>query len=162
MICSFLFLAAVASEELSLFTRESRDSINFQPNLNFEGMLLRISVSLALIIGLILVFHFFLSRRSYTQGSEAFRVLECFPLGPKRMLYLVEACERLLILGVTDEQISLITEIDKEQRDLWKIKYEKKSVDFGKLIKGKLSKRQVTVNELQKQIEKLRKINKIS
>jgi len=82
--------------------------------------LLRWIISLAAVIGLIYVVMYLLKkgwiqnrRPAGTQGT--FNILGHMSIGPKRMLYLVEVANRVLVLGVTEAGINTLSEItDKE------------------------------------------------
>jgi len=56
-------------------------------------------------------------RRLYGPGAGGgrIRVLERLPLEPRRTLYLVEAGEKLLLVGSTDHEIRLLGEFSREE-----------------------------------------------
>jgi flagellar biosynthetic protein FliO len=59
-----------------------------------------------------------LMRRMYGPGAASggrIRVVERVPLEPRRTLYLVEAGEKLLLLGSTDHGIQVLAEFTREQ-----------------------------------------------
>lgn|GEM_PF-1251510 len=71
----------------------------------------------ALVIGLVLLVTRFLAQRYYRLGSgKAMRILDSVYLGPNRAVYALEISNTVLILGVTERQINLLTELsDGEQ-----------------------------------------------
>lgn len=58
-----------------------------------------------------------LLRRMYGPGAGGgrIRVLERLPLEPRRTLYLVEAGEKLLLVGSTEHEIRLLGEFSREE-----------------------------------------------
>jgi len=90
--------------------------------------LLRWVFSLSIVIVLIYVVMYLLKkgwsqkqRPSGTQGS--FNIIGHMSIGSKRMLYLVEVADRVLILGVTEAGINTLSEIT-EQETVMKLKNE--------------------------------------
>jgi flagellar protein FliO/FliZ len=57
-----------------------------------------------------------LTNRRYTNGRKAFmlEVLETAYIDPKKSLSLVRVADRSVLIGVTDNQISVLTELDTE------------------------------------------------
>ena len=79
---------------------------------------LRILTSLVIVIGLVFALSWFLQRR-VGLGSVAFgKVLGILPLDSRRFIYLVDVMGKVLVLGVTEHQINVLSEItDKDQVD---------------------------------------------
>jgi len=57
----------------------------------------------------------FLGRRYQLGGGRYVRLIEQLPLGANRSLCLAEVSGRILLLGVTDHGISLLTALDPER-----------------------------------------------
>ncbi|MGI5839062.1 MAG: flagellar biosynthetic protein FliO [bacterium] len=72
----------------------------------------------AFVVGLVFVVTRWLGQRYYRLGSgkAAIQVLDVVYLGPKRAIYIVDIGTTILLLGVTEQQINLLTELsDSEQ-----------------------------------------------
>ena len=77
--------------------------------------------SFAIVIGLILVFFIFLKWRYGTSrgvkgGKKYIQVLEHSMLGPKRYLYLVKVLDKLLVVGSTNDGLSLLCEMNETEK----------------------------------------------
>ncbi|MDK2822098.1 MAG: flagellar protein FliO/FliZ [Clostridia bacterium] len=85
---------------------------------NIGGLLLRFLVSvLGVIILTYLGVKFFANRsNALINSSEWMQILDQMPLGPNKGIYLVEIEGKGYVLGVTDQQINLITTIEEEKR----------------------------------------------
>ncbi|MDZ7271477.1 MAG: flagellar biosynthetic protein FliO [candidate division KSB1 bacterium] len=83
-------------------------------------LLMRMFLALAAVVALIWAGAYFLRRYSGRGGNgmqtAQLRVVGWTLLGPKRALYAVLAADRVLILGVTDSQITLLSEIQEPER----------------------------------------------
>lgn len=76
------------------------------------GAALRVALALALLAPLVYVVTRAYARRLALGGSvRAMRVVDALGLGPNRAVYLVEVGERLLVLGVTSQQVTLLAEV---------------------------------------------------
>ncbi|MDI6793667.1 MAG: flagellar biosynthetic protein FliO [bacterium] len=89
---------------------------------NVLGLGFRVVFALAVIIGIIyLIFRFFLKGKGFIGGASFISILGTAPLAPNRYLQLVELPGRILVLGIAEKEINLLTEIkDKEEIDLIK------------------------------------------
>lgn len=74
------------------------------------GAALRLLVAMAIVVPLAYFAARLFSRRAAGAGGRVLKVLEAVPLGPNRGIYLVEAGDRILVLGMTPEQVNLLTE----------------------------------------------------
>ena len=79
----------------------------------------KVFLALIIIVGLIYL-TIFLLRKSIYKGShgasgDLVRILSSVYLGPKRAIFLVKVAGRILVLGVTDETISTLSEITDEE-----------------------------------------------
>ncbi|MFU8819104.1 MAG: flagellar biosynthetic protein FliO [Desulfurivibrio sp.] len=73
---------------------------------------------LVLIIGLMLFIAAVLRKLGLHQGAggggELLKVIETRPLGPKRYLAVVAAADQYFLLGISDQQINLLSRLDNE------------------------------------------------
>ncbi len=107
----------------------------------------RIGIGLAIVIGLIIALRFVLGgKRSFFRSRNS-RIMESIPLGKGRFLAVVEVFNRVLILGVTDHNVSLLAEIgDKEDVD--KIRLESGHQTQTGIFKNVLTSMGVTANPM--------------
>ncbi len=108
------------------------------------GSSLRILSSLFALIILAFILSWFLQKKGGIGGNVFGKVLGILPLDSRRLIYLVDVMGRVLILGVTDNNISLLCEItDKATLDSLRLQYDKPSPGMEKLfsfLKGGRSK----------------------
>jgi flagellar biosynthetic protein FliO len=82
---------------------------------NFAGLLIKLVLSLVLIVGLIYVSMYFLKRLSFTTkkrlGGSDIEVLQRTYIAPKKGIYIVRVQSKILVLGITDNNINLLTEL---------------------------------------------------
>ncbi len=87
------------------------------PSPSLFGLLARLVLSLTLIVGLIYASIYLLKRFSSGAKRKSARreieVLERTFIAPKRLIYLVKVRSKTLVLGVTDSNISLLTELSE-------------------------------------------------
>lgn len=80
------------------------------------GLLIRLCGALALVILLILALAWLARRagwdRSPAQGDALLRVRQSLPLGQRERVVLLEVRDRWLLLGVTPESVTLLSELD--------------------------------------------------
>ena len=91
---------------------------------SYPILIIRTLVVLAVIVVAIwLIFKFLLRSRNKTvSDSEMIKVLATFPLAANRVIKVIDIAGKVLILGVTDSNINLITEVeDKELIDRIKL-----------------------------------------
>ncbi len=83
-------------------------------------LLLRMLLALAAVVGLIwggaTLFRRSMGRGANGMTGAKFRVIGCTFLGPKKAIYAVYAVDRVLILGVTEAQITLLSEVNEPER----------------------------------------------
>ena len=91
------------------------------PTLPFEDpyyLSLRIATSLALVIAIIFALSWFIQKKTGLAGSPFGKIIGILPLDSRKYIYLVDIMGKMLILGVTDHHISLISEVtDKSSID---------------------------------------------
>ena len=93
------------------------DTPEFEPKLNLVSVLARMAGSLLVVLGLVWGSAFLLRR--WYQGEKRFggrgrliEVQDVVPLGGKRFVYTLKARDRLLVVGVTPENMQLLCEMD--------------------------------------------------
>ncbi len=91
----------------------------------------------ALYGGLYLLKKMMTNRRFAASQDAALEVLESAYVGPKKMLSLVRVGKKAVLVGVTDQQISLLTELDADETAvlLTPKPQGKPSESFGHLFK---------------------------
>jgi len=78
------------------------------------GLLAKLGVVVLVIYGSLWALRVVLFQRRPLTGQSTFvQVRESIPLAPNRMLYLVELGSKMLLLGATEQQISLLGEVNK-------------------------------------------------
>jgi len=82
---------------------------------SFISLLARLVFALVLIVGLIYASTYVLKRFSYTSkkrlGGSDIEVLQTGYIAPKKAIYMVKVQSKILVLGVTDSNINLLTEL---------------------------------------------------
>ncbi len=105
-----------------------------------------VAVLSVIIIGIYLIFRFLLKNKNrLVADTDMIKVLATYPLATNRLIKVVDIAGKVLILGVTDSNINLITSIeDKEMLDKIKLMSSKQSFERGsfkdqllKIIGGK-------------------------
>lgn len=96
-----------------------------QPNLFWE--LIKVVVSLALVLGVAyLIFQFLGKRNSLFMRGEFIKIVETTFIASNKSIAIVEVGNRFLILGLAEQNITLLTEItDNQIIDLLKEKSQK-------------------------------------
>ena len=105
-------------EEVQKSEHSEHNDELFSNNMPSIGGMVR---SFAIVIGLIVLFFIFLKWRYGTSrglkgGKKYIQVLEHSVLGPKRYLYLVKVLDKLLVVGSTNDGLSLLCEMDEAER----------------------------------------------
>lgn len=90
------------------------------PGANAGELLVRTLLGLGILVAVIFLGVYGIRRLAGRMGAGApltqLRLLGCTFLGPKRSLCAVLALDRVLIVGVTDAQITLLTEITDQEK----------------------------------------------
>lgn len=89
------------------------------PQGSFAGLMLRLVLSMAVILGLIygglLLFRFLARKAKVAPKSEKLiRIIDRTALDPKRAIYLVKVVDRLLVIGVGTNDVCTLAQIDDE------------------------------------------------
>jgi len=142
-----------------------------QKEVSYPLLILRtVAVLGAIIIGIYFIFRFLLkNRRSPVKDSEIIKVLATYPLAANRLIQIVDIGGQVLVLGVSDSSVNLITEVeDKEVIDQIRLLSSKESKGAGgfkdqflKLIGGKSFAKPGQISYLggyRKRIDKMKKM----
>ncbi len=129
-----------------------------------------IAVLAAIIVGIYLILRLFLkSRNKIVTDTGLIKVLSSYPLAANRVIQVVEIAGKIMILGVSESSINLITEVeDQEFIDKIKLLSSKETKGGGsfkdqifKLMGGKGFQKagQISnINSYKKRISKFRKL----
>lgn len=81
-------------------------------------LLIKMVSALAIVTGLLIVLFYFLKKINLGRtggGSEAMQVISVLPILPKRHLAMVKVRDKVLVLGITEEHITLLYSDDAEK-----------------------------------------------
>jgi flagellar biogenesis protein FliO len=87
---------------------------------SYAWLIFKTIMILGLLVGVFYYFFRFVTKKAGMNvlGQDVFHVLAVLPIGPNKFLQVVDFAGKLLLLGVSDSGINLITEIkDKEEID---------------------------------------------
>ena len=89
-------------------------------DVNMGALLFRTILSLIVVFGILYLVVFGLKKAMGQKGSGknsgiSLKVIGSTFLGPKKAVYVVQVIDRVLILGVTDAQVSMLSEISDEE-----------------------------------------------
>ena len=103
-------------------TRDFKDE-DFKPTVDEESsawMFIKMLLVLGIFAGGFYYFYRFVTKKAGVSifGGEAIKVLSVVPLGQNKFLQVVDLAGKVLVIGVSDNSINLISEItDKDQAD---------------------------------------------
>lgn len=113
---------AAKEETIGVPTKEYKDE-DFKPQIEEESslwMFIKMIFVLGIFAGGFYYFYRFITKKSGIGlfGGEAIKVLSVVPLGQNKFLQVVDLAGKILVVGVSDSAISLISEItEKDQID---------------------------------------------
>jgi len=113
--------------------------------MNFGKVLLRTIVSLVFVIVLLVVFVAgmkWLQNRTqsgYTK-LKTMSIQETLTLGPKKQLFLVNVLGRILLIGASENNLSLIVEMSEEEKKKISVKKGGKQQSFSKTLANQVAK----------------------
>jgi flagellar biosynthetic protein FliO len=126
-----------------IFLLQAAQQITGPEEINFGALMLRMIIFL----GLTLVIIFFVLKRVLPAVMPAARyktknihILERVPLDQRKSLIIAEIQERIYLLGCSDGQINILTELDREKLQAQVDPSSSKSVTFSEILKRTLSK----------------------
>ena len=144
----------------------------FEENkISYPMLILRTVAVLAIIvISIFVIFKIFLkSKKKLISDSEIIKVLATFPLAAGKIIQIVDIAGKVLVLGVTDSGINLITTIeDKEIIDSIKLYYSKEKAEKAgfkeqllKLLGGKVFNKMGQISHLDNYRKRIKKMKKL-
>lgn len=141
-----------------------------QNRVSYPLMVLRTVIVLAVIvIGIYLIFRFLVKNKNKLMAdTDIIKVLASYPLTANRMIQVVDIAGKILVLGVTDSSINLITTVEeKEVIDQIKLLNSKEAKipgsfreQFFKLIGGRVFSKSGQVSyfsNYKKRVDRMRK-----
>jgi flagellar biogenesis protein FliO len=139
--------------------------------LSYPILVLRTLAILAvIIIGIFLLFRFLVKKRNrVVTHTEIIKIHATYPLAANRVIQVVEIAEKMLVLGVSDANINLITELqDKDTIDRIKMLSSKENKggqgfkdQFMKLLGGQIFSRGGQISNFsnyKKRIDRMKKL----
>lgn len=84
------------------------------------SLIIRFVFIIALLLGGFYLFYHFVTKKTgfMSVGRGAVDILSAVPVGPNKYIQIVDIAGKIMVLGVTDSNINLITEvIDKDEKD---------------------------------------------
>ncbi len=120
------------------------DSASFAKSDNFISYLLKASFSLVVILTIILGASYLLKKyqvKSKLFGEKYIHLLETCHLGPKKSIAFIQVENQHLLLGITQQQITLLKEFSPSQKDTLKTTktVSGNSGNFSGQLAGKLN-----------------------
>lgn len=132
---AFSLLATAAVFSLVNTPNVSADPLDSTPY--FISAIVKLMVVLLLIVGSSIVFRRWLQGNPGRKAVQQMRLMETIRLSPKQSLHLVVIGDQKLLIGATDQNVSLISPIEME--DLGPVPIEESQpqpgVDFGSMIR---------------------------
>lgn len=123
------------------FSRPENSSGSQVPAFGSTGQLVSVFLKWMAVIGLMYVAFIFLRRWQPGGGSPQIKqlaIIERLGLSQRQALVIVRVGDRKLLLGATDQNISLITEIESNDELATETKPEETGKEFNSLLQKKL------------------------
>lgn len=134
---AFSLLATAAVFSLVNPSNVSADPLDSTP-FYFISAIVKLMVVLLLIVGSSIVFRRWLQGNPGRKAVQQMRLMETIRLSPKQSLHLIVIGDQKLLIGATDQNVSLISPIEME--DLGPVSIEESQpqpgVDFGSMIRS--------------------------
>jgi len=105
-------LTAETAESEPLFAEKAADPMN--SSVYYVGVVIKMVAVLLLIVGGAIILRRWQTRRGGLTGRRM-RLVESVRLSPKQALHLVRVGDRCVLIGATDQQISMLSEISLEE-----------------------------------------------
>lgn len=120
------------------------DSEQMPSQLNFAKAIVRTIAALVFVIVLVFAFAYGIkwlqNKTSQARNTfQAMRVVSSLSLGQKKGVYLIKVVNRLLVVGMTEGNISLLTELDKDEAQLVDQNLGKNPKPFASALAAQLS-----------------------
>lgn len=114
LLLTISFILPVVAQPSQSYLEYAQPEQVSQPNLFWE--LVKIVLALAFVlVTTYLVFHFLSKRNPLLARSNFINVIESSYLAPNRSISIVEVGNKFLVLGVTEQRINLLAEINDQQ-----------------------------------------------
>lgn len=137
------FLISGAADSAAPLLKGSSSSSS--PLLSGSSMLTEMSSTLFLIIGCLLVTLWlvrrFLPKRYLTSRSSAIKVTDNYSLGSKAKITIIEVDQQALVLGVTEENITLLHKMPAKTTENEPNEFATEPASFSQLMKTMLNKK---------------------
>ena len=145
----FLFLV-IWSITCCCFAQADSTGVDFSPSqasgeMNFGKVLLRTILSLSFVILLLVLFIAgikWLQNRTQTGYSKlkSMSIQETITLGPKKQLFLVTVLDRVLLIGASENNMSLILEMTEDEKKKISMKKTGKQHSFSRTLANQIAK----------------------
>lgn len=148
-LCSIPIIAAsvgnVFAQTAFSDTIQAPNPVTYTPSL--FGILIKLVLSMVIVVGLIYFSMLLLKKmNSRTAGSsldDTIRVMGRAYLAPKQCLYVIKIGDKFSVVGATESNINLITELNREEAEKLEREFGKSDsspvmAKFGDIFKGKL------------------------
>ena len=87
-------------------------------------LIIRLVASLAVVVGLMLLLARFMGKRYGARAGAQVQVLHRQPLSRSSSVAVITVGSRVLVVGTTDHQVSLLTELDPDELELTTVALE--------------------------------------
>lgn len=138
-------LDRVEADDIGLFKKEATDVSSAATSYQSPTLLpslYRIGGALALVIACIYAGIFLLKKvtgQRYSPGHKGslMEVVETLSIAPKKTLSLIRVVDRTVLIGVTDEHISVLSELDEEETKVIKatLQSDEEPEKFGNMLR---------------------------
>ncbi|QBX55229.1 hypothetical protein EXE58_07040 [Nocardioides seonyuensis] len=91
-------------------------------------LIIRLVASLAVVVGLMLLLARFMGKRYGGRAGAPVQVLHRQPLSRSSSVAVITVGSRVLVVGTTDHQVSLLTELDPDELELTTVALETEDV----------------------------------
>ncbi len=136
ILCTYLILTA-ANPLLAAGPTSFNGSL--KENSSLFWAICKVIGSLSVVVGLMILLIYFIKKSGITQGistqGSLIKVLETKMVAPKKYIAIVEVAGKCLALGVTEQNINLLTNLDDSVSEQMKTEgTDKPSTSFAKLL----------------------------
>ncbi len=144
----FLIIPVDANCQTLTISKDSTVSKQVLPHSGSEISLVKavFKTIMALVLVILLVIGFIMGMkwlqnqtRIRGAGFDAFSIVGSLSLGPKKSIYLVRIVERVLVVGVSENNINILTELDAEEAKLFWQHPAKKQNSFAQSLASQIS-----------------------
>jgi flagellar biosynthetic protein FliO len=126
-----------------IFLLQAAQQIAAPEEINFGALMLR----MVIFLGLILLIIFVVLKKvlpavlpGIRYRTKNIHILERVPIDQRKSLIIAEIQEKIYLLGCSDGQINILTELDREKLQVSQEPSNQKSLSFSEILKRTLSK----------------------